>query len=79
MWPQLLGLVLLAGAEQAEPAIRAALQAGYIQSGLEQRVNEKTGQLERKYVSPEVKAIVTPAISIGKAIVEQRFSITFNF
>lgn len=72
-------LVALAGAEQAEPAIRAALQAGYMQSGLEQRVNEQTGQLERKYISPEVKAILSPTIAIGKAVVEQRFSITFNF
>lgn len=72
-------LVVLAGAEQAEPAIRAALQAGYIQSGLEQRVNEKTGQLERKYVSPELKAVLSPTVAIGKALVEQRISITFNF
>ena len=72
-------LVVLAGAEQAEPAIRAALQAGYIQSGLEQRVNEQTGQLERKYVSPEIKAVLSPTIAIGKAFVEQRISITFNF
>ena len=72
----MLGLTI---AEQSQPAIRSALEAGYKQSGLEQRLNDATGQLEHKYISPEIKTILSPTIAIGRAIAEQRISITIHF
>ena len=75
-------LLILGGltiAEQSQPAVRAVLEAGYKQSGLEARIDEKTGQLEKHYVDPNLRYYLTPTLAIGRAIAEQRITLTFHF